>query len=72
MFLLGPEVARSTHEFEVIRFLMQPVERLFTLHYSFRQRQGDPQREHPQQHPLDWGSAVLLLSITLGLLIDSQ
>lgn len=46
--------------------------RLFTLHYRSRQRQGDPQREHPQQHPLDCGSAVQLLSITLGLLIDSQ
>lgn len=42
--------------------------RLFTFH----NRQGDPQREHLQQHPLDWGSAELLLSITHGLLVDSQ
>lgn len=74
MFLLGAKGAICQHSLEAARFLMHGMAqaRLFTLHYCFRQRQGDPQREHPQQHPLDWGSAVLLLSITLGLLIDSQ
>ena len=74
MFLLGAKGAICQHTLEAVRFLMHGMAqaRLFTLHYCFRQRQGDPQREHPQQHPLDWGSAVLLLSITLGLLIDSQ